>query len=215
MGMRGVFTPTGPKGGSLSGGVARRQWWRRGLSSQSVKGDEAGAVLILALAFIIVVSVTVLTLTSWSTNDLNNTTKFSSVATLHSAVTSATNVAIQSIRYHPVPSTTPPSGVATGLLECWVPLSGTVSQLAIDSLTVTLWCNTTETLNSPTTRVVTVEACVGAGSMVSSCAPDLTAVVDINDYPTGGLPGLTQQCNYYTPNPPCGDGITVASWTWD
>jgi hypothetical protein len=167
----------------------------------------------LALAFIIVVSVIVLALTSWSSNDLNNTTKFSSVASLHSAVTSATNVAIQSIRYNPIPSTTPPNSNPTANAECWVPSSGSISQLTIDLLPVTLWCSTQETLNSPTTRIVTVEACVGTGATSPGCSPALTAVVDFNDYPTGGLPQLTQQCNYYA-SPPCGDGITVASWTW-
>jgi hypothetical protein len=168
----------------------------------------------LALAFIIVVSVIVLALTSWATSDLNNTTKFSSVATLHSAVTSATNVAIQSIRYNPIPSTTPSSSAATPFAECWVPSSGSVSQVPINTLTVSLWCSTQETLASPTTRIVTIDACVGAGATSLCSSPVLTAVVDFNDYPTGGLPRLTQQCNYYA-DPPCGDGISVSSWTWN
>jgi hypothetical protein len=169
----------------------------------------------LALAFIIVVSVIVLALTSWATDDLNNTTKFSSVASLHSTVTSATDVAIQSIRFNPIPSTTP-SSAPTSIAECWGP-PGSISQVAINSLTVTLWCSTQETLTrSPGTRIVTVEACVGAGatSPPPSCSPVLTAVVDFNDYPSGGLLTLTQQCNYYA-NPPCGDGMSIASWTWN
>lgn len=189
-----------------------------------VTRDESGAILILALAFIVVVSVIGLALTSWATNDLNNSGKFNSVSSLRYAASSVTDVAIQTIRYNPVPVATPPSLTPTGFGVCWTPSSGSVSELTISAgtvsgtttvsnpITITVWCNTTENLDSPNTRVVTVKACDGANSS-STCAPVLEAVVAFDDYPITGLPALSQQCNLITP-PSCGEGMTLQSWTW-
>ena len=180
--------------------------------------------MILALVFIVVVSVVGLALTSWASNDLNNSTKFSSVSSLRYAASSVTDVAIQTIRYNPLPAATPPSLTPTGFGVCWTPTSGSVSQLTISAgtvtgtttisipITITVWCNTTENLDSPNTRVVTVKACKGSNSN-SACTPVLQAVVAYDDYPITGLPALPQQCNLITP-PSCGEGMTLQSWTW-
>ncbi|MGB7652328.1 MAG: hypothetical protein WBL51_03530 [Acidimicrobiales bacterium] len=207
--------------GSQNIRIAIRRCARRGFANDRAGAhDETGAVLLLALAFIIVVSAIVLALNSWATGDLTNTTNFSTASSLKNAVTSATDVAIQSIRYYPIPTTAPPSpnlpsySSPDTFTNCWTPATGSVSQISnLDNLTISEWCNTQENLESPNTRVVTVAACVGAGATTVCSDPVLTAVVDFDDYPAGGSPTLSEQCNYVATDP-CGDGITLASWTW-
>jgi hypothetical protein len=182
------------------------------------RGDprgEAGAILILALIYIIVVSLVVAALTTWASSDLNNTTKFNSVSALHYAASSATEVAIQSMRFNPIPQATPTGGVTSAIGECWVPLSGPTSTLVVDQVSVTVWCTSTENLNSPNTRVVDLYTCLSTVTS-SSCQSHsvVAAVVDFNDYPPGGLPTMTVQCNFLTPQT-CGNGITLASWDWN
>ncbi len=176
--------------------------------------DESGAILILALVYIVVVSVIVLAMSSWATNDLKNTTVFTNVNSTNYAATSATDVAIQSIRYNPIPSSTPGGGAPTPYAECWVPTSGTVSQLTVDNVNIEEWCSTTENLASPQTRVVTLDACVGSGAASVCSSPWLVAVVAFNDYPPGGQPLLPTQCNLMAQKT-CGEGVTIESWTWN
>jgi hypothetical protein len=177
------------------------------------RNDESGAILILALVYIIVVSVIVLAMSSWATNDLKNTTAFANVNSANYSATSATDVAIQSIRYNPIPSSTPTGGAATPFSECWVPTSGSISQMTVDNVNIEEWCSTTENLASPQTRVVTLEACIGTGASSVCGNPWLVAVVAYNDYPLAGALALTTQCNLMPQNT-CGEGITIKSWTW-
>jgi hypothetical protein len=176
--------------------------------------DESGAILILALIYIVTISLVVAALATWATNDLNNTTKFASASSIHYAASGATEAAIQAIRYNPIPYATPPKGVASTIGGCWPP-SGSTSVLTIDQVTVTVWCISREDLNSPNTRVVDFYTCLNSVSS-SSCeaSPIVAAVVDFNDYPPGGLPTMTMQCNFLTP-PTCGNGITLMSWDWN
>jgi hypothetical protein len=136
--------------------------------------DEAGAILILALVYIISISMVVGALADFAMNDLNNTNQFSSASTLHYAATSVTDVAIQTIRYTPIPADPTQAeeqGLqATPLGNCWTPpvVSGnyTNSQLTIDKDPVAVWCTTTEDLSTNnaegyllSTRAVTFYAC--------------------------------------------------------
>jgi hypothetical protein len=191
---------------------------RRGRRTPSRRRDqrhsESGAVLILALAYIISVSMVVLALADWATSDLHNTSAFNSATETHLAYSGAMDSAIQSIRYTPDPSTTPPTNTPTPSTPgtCWVPTTGTVSQLALDGYTVNVYCQTTEDLPlGKYTRTVTLYACSSTVTETQCLAsPELTAVVGIDDYPGGGRITLTSQC---TP-PECGYGETLISWTW-
>jgi len=176
---------------------------------------EAGAILILALVYIIVVGLVVAALTTWASSDLNSTTAFDSTSALHYAASSATDVAIQSMRFKPIPQATPGGGVTSPIGQCWIPLSGSTSTLVVDQVSVTVWCTSTENLNSPNTRVVDLYTCLSTVTS-SNCQSHsvLAAVVDFNDYPQGGLPTMTVQCNFLSPQT-CGNGITLASWDWN
>ena len=66
-----------------------------GNSRASRVHDEGGAVLILALVFLLIVGGVVGVLANWTTNDLNNTAKFTAARSLQSAANSATQVAIK------------------------------------------------------------------------------------------------------------------------
>jgi hypothetical protein len=194
---------------------------RRGRRGGS--GNEAGAVLILALVYIVAISLIVGALADWAMNDLSNTTKFNSTGQLDTALSSVTDLAIQNIRYTPDPLT--PVSDPTGLGNCWAPSgSPAVSQYLIDSYTIAVWCNTTTAFASVKTRTVTFYACVStlnASSTASaittamnscSASPMLTAIVVFDDYPSQGAPGQTVQCNIGLMQ--CGEGMKLTSWIW-
>lgn len=184
--------------------------------------DERGSSLILALVFILVVSATLLSLASWVTNDLNNSTSFNTARASHYAATSVTNVAVNSIRYATLLPNGQAQGVPTPLGRCWAPLGNlTFSQLTTDGVTVAAWCQTTENLVNAKTRVVDVYSCVSTltpasttsqiAAAASQCqqSPYLAVQVTFDDYPPGGASPLTTQCSTW-----CGQGITLDKWRW-
>jgi hypothetical protein len=183
--------------------------------------SATSSVLILAMVFLLSISLIVGALANWAMNDLNNTTKFNSANSLNYAATSATQVAIQSIRYTPLmPQTQSPT-----IGSCWTPQTGYVSQLSnFDGYTVAVWCSTVQTLSSARTRVVTLIACtstlnpnnttsslstVQAAASACQASPLLTARVAFDDYPSAGGAPLTQTCTTW-----CGQGATTELWTW-
>ena len=191
-------------------------------------GDEAGAVLILALAYILAISLIVGALADWTMNDLNNTTHFNSTSQLHIAVSSVTNLAIQNIRYTPDPSN-PANSISTPLGPCWNPGTGSptnVSQWPIDGYTVAVWCTTATAFAIDKTRTVTLYACLSSltsgssqsaiSTAMANCSnsPLLTAVVVFDDYPAQGAPGQTVQCNSPLGLGQCGEGMNLQSWIW-
>ncbi len=191
-----------------------RQVTQRIARERRERRDEKGAVLIMALIYTIAVSMTVGALATWATNDLNDTTIFTSVAQMQNAVSGITNTAIQSIRYNPdpaYPNPDPPSG-ASGYGPCW---GTTTSSLTINNENLTVYCNTVENLANSVgtngTRVVTLITCLSSKTL-SACtaSPLLTAVVSFDDYPNGGSVLLTKQCNAL--GQVCGEGSTLVSW---
>jgi hypothetical protein len=188
---------------------------------RSADQNESGSVLILSMAFLVAISLIVGALANWAMNDLNNTTKFNTSSSLNYAATSATQVAIQSIRYSPLmPQTQSPA-----LNFCWTPQSGYVSQLSnFDGFTVAVWCSTVQTLSSARTRVVTLIACTSTlnpNNIVSSlstvqtaasacqASPLLTSRVAFDDYPSAGGAPLSFTCTTW-----CGQGATTELWVW-
>jgi hypothetical protein len=175
-------------------------------------GDEAGAVLVLALVFLVTVGGVVGSLSTWAMNDLSNTTHLTSARTLQYAVNGAVQTAVQNIRYTPQLSTTQ-NASAPGA-PCWGTSSS--SQVTINGTNVAVWCSTLWTPASTNTRVVTILGCpVPAGqtavALASSCAtnPTLKAVVAYGDYPTGDNAPNSAECVVY-----CGTSMTVDSWIW-
>ena len=192
----------------------------RTLAPRSRGRDDSGAVIVLALIYILVVSLTVGALITWVMNDLTNTSHFQDASSLRYAATSATDAAIQSIRYNPIPTSSPTQGVATPASYCWTPYtvingSTDVSELSIDGYTIGVWCSTTEYLASSDTRDVMIYACqVSAEPTGAACENQtlLTAEVAIDDYPAGGGPTFTAQCNQLGDS--CGAGTTLENWIW-
>jgi len=153
-------------------------------------------------------------------NDLNNTTHFQSTSSLDYAATSATQVAIQSIRYTPLYTQT-----ANPLLGyCWTPSSGTyVSQLnSFNGFNVTVWCSTVENLAAANTRVVSFYTCQSPTTAPTNTAqaladgeacytnPLLYAQVAFDDY----LPGATTLASTCAGPGYCGFGATELQWSW-
>jgi hypothetical protein len=180
----------------------------------SSRRDEAGAVLILALVFLVAVGGVVGSLATWASNDLNNTTQFTTARTQQYSVSGATQTAIQAIRYTPLLSTTTN---ASPPVACWG--TGSLSEVTSNNLTVAVWCSTFATPLSAISRTVTFDACVvtaaqsglSATALATSCAssPKLKAIVTFGDYPPGFSAPNAGQCAVY-----CGTTMTITSWVW-
>jgi hypothetical protein len=160
-------------------------------------------------------------LADWAMNDLNNTTHFQNASSLDNAVSGATEIAIQSMRYYPQIATT----LSPQVSNCWTPPANTyASQTTINNDLVAVWCTTVENLKSPNTRIVTLYGCPETASNLSSAplaaqamglcqgTPTLKAVVTYDDYPSGGGGLLSQTCS----GGPgvCGFAATTNQWTW-
>ena len=188
------------------------------------QASERGSSLILALVYIVSVSLIVGVLADWAMNDINNTTHFQTASSLDNAVSGATEVAIQSMRYYPQY----PATLTTN--NCWTPPGGTnnASDVPINGQLVGVWCSTVLNLQSPNTRIVTFTACPvtaanvltpsAATSIMGNClsglvpGPSLKAKVTFDDYPSGGGGLLTSVC---TGGPGfCGFAATTTQWTW-
>src|ERR1700735_3490865 len=123
--------------------------------------NETGAILILALVYIIVISVVVGALTTWASGDLNNTSKFTSVRNLDYSLSSAVEVAINSIRYTPLVGTNQTLNAAAPGSYCWGHGPTSTLQLTTPAPNIAVYCSTlmdeenTEGVN----RTVTLTAC--------------------------------------------------------
>ncbi len=178
---------------------------------------EDGAILILALVYLIAVSATVLALSNWATNDLNNSTKFTSANSLTVAASDMMNVAIQYVRYNPLISSSQEIGVPSQPVACWggeVTDPEATDQLpVIGGYQVAVWCSTTWQPRSFQTRVVTFDACLVDVS-ANSCQGNnvlLAANVTYDDYPPAPkvLAPIDELCSVW-----CGSGMTISSWAY-
>jgi hypothetical protein len=183
----------------------------RKISRGETARDERGSVLVLALLFLVAISLVLTALASWATNDLNNSTKFSAARSLQFAANSATELALQSIRYTPLLASGQTLN-ASPANYCWG--SGPTSELAgassVDGVAVEVWCSTVWAPSSADTRVVTFSTCL-AGVSAGTCAlnPVLQSVVAFDDYPPGVSTPNNGVCAVY-----CGTGLTIESWLW-
>jgi hypothetical protein len=139
--------------------------------------------------------------------DLTSSPIFASVRSEQYAASSATDEAIQSIRYTPLLAAgetlnaSPPS-------YCWG--NGPVSSVTVDSNTMSVWCSTQWNATSAVTRTVTFSTCLSSITS-TACAlnPFLQAVVEFDDYPAGVNSPNSAHCVSY-----CGTGDTITSWLW-
>jgi hypothetical protein len=188
----------------------QRRPWARGEDG----GDEAGAVLILALMFLVVVGLVVGGLATWTANDLGNTVKFQQDRNAQYALSSVSQVAIQNIRYTPLLGTnqtlnaSPPS-------YCWGTTAA--SELTVLSNQVAVWCSTVWNPTSSSSRVVTVSACLTAvvpdtNPAGCSSGPGLQTIVTFDDY-SAQNPTTNPGICLTPPNGTCGSGMTINSST--
>lgn len=183
-------------------GMARRPAARR-------PHDERGAALILALVLLLVGSVAAGALSFEVTTGLANTGRFGAARSLEYAARSATDVAIQNIRYTPLLS---PSQTleASPPAPCWG--SSPISEVSsIDNaVPMASWCSTAWAPTSAATRTVTISTCPATVAAAACAAtPYLQAVVVFDDYPPGVSAPTTTQCQVY-----CGTSMSIESWLW-
>jgi hypothetical protein len=187
---------------------------RRDRPTSNRQSGEEGAILILALAYLLAISLVVAVLTTWVSNDLDNSSKFSTANSLTAAASGMTDLAIQYVRYNPLITNNQPIAPATSpLVACWGGTSITAIPV-IDGQQVAVWCTTQWTPLVATTRTVTFYACpisVTAGGCAAPGNSLLTAIVVYDDYPPAPARSAPIQdlCTVY-----CGEGMTIQSWQW-
>jgi len=173
------------------------------------RDDDRGAVLILALVILTVGVITAGAISYQVSNDLRGSAAFKSARSTQYAARSATNLAIQNIRYSPrigAGQTLNASPPAT----CWG--SGAESAVTnIDGVAqMASWCSTVWNPTNAVTRTVTISTCLGQLSAAQcAAAPLLLAVVSFDDYPPGVSAPSASQCVVY-----CGTSMTINSWVW-
>jgi trimeric autotransporter adhesin len=174
--------------------------------------DDTGAILILAMIFMLVIGLIVGGLATWTANDLRNSINFQADRQAQYALSSATQVAIQNIRYTPLFSSTlnvsPPS-------YCWTSSPAGPSELTYGPNQVVVWCSTVWNPSSASTRVVTVSACLtSVNSTAAACAasPGLQTIVTFDDYSSSNPTANPGFC-LTPPNGTCGAGMTINSST--
>lgn len=174
--------------------------------------DEAGAVLILALVFFFAVSMIVISLVQMAGNNLTDTVKFKAAQSMESAANSATEVALQTMRYNFTAATlnaSPP-------VPCWT-TAPTNSLLTLNNFTVATWCSAQWNPLSAATRIVTVSTCVSSVSMTAAlCAanPLLRAQATFDDYPTPIGSTNCARGSVASSTSTCGTGMTINDWAF-
>jgi hypothetical protein len=199
----------------ISSDGARRRTTR---TSKGRASGEEGAILMLALAYLVVIGLVVALLSTWVSNDLNNSSKFSSANSLTVAASGMTDLAIQYVRYTPLITNNQltgslnPTENASPLVACWGGTSITAIP-AIDGFQVAVWCSTVWQPLVAQTRTVTFYACpISVLAAACQAGPTLlTATVTYDDYPPAPARSAPIQdlCTVF-----CGQGMTIDSWQW-
>ena len=171
----------------------------------------------LALVFLVVGAMVVAVLTTDLTGDLRSSQIFQAVRSEQYAARSATDLAINSIRYAYDSPSAPTGNTSTLLAQtlnasppsyCWG--SGPKSELTTDGVSMDVWCSTAWNPASASTRTVTFSTCLdGVGAAACAATPYLQAIVSYDDYPSGASAPSSEPCYLY-----CGTGMITDSWLW-
>ena len=97
----------------------RRVAGRRHGHARSDRSDEEGAILILALAYLVLVGLVVALLSTWVSNNLNNSSNFTEANSMTVAASGMTDLAIQYVRYNPLISNSTTVELPTPFVPCW------------------------------------------------------------------------------------------------
>lgn len=176
-------------------------------SRRASKGD-GGSSLVLAIVFLTVVSVVMIALVDWVGNDLRNTANFTAAQSFQSTANSASQVALQTVRYNFMAQTLNASPPA----PCWTALP-TPSLFLLNGQSVDSWCTTSWTVGTDQGRVVTISTCLSSVS-ATNCAqsPLLQAIVSLGDFQRGygfATCGLDPR-SWVT----CGTTMTINTWAF-
>ncbi len=183
------------------GGVSRR-----------ARHSDVGSSLVLAIVFLTVVSIVMIALVDWVGNDLRNTANFTAAQSFQSTANSASQVALQNVRYNFMSQTLNASPPA----PCWT-TSPTPSLLLLNGQSVDSWCTTSWTTGTEQGRVVTISTCLSSVT-AANCAksPLLQTIATFGDFDknTGSA-----TCNSQTAPIPfgqgtCGTTMTINTWAF-
>lgn len=108
--------------------------------SAAARHDDSGVTLILALVFLVVGALAVTALVSFAGGALLNTANLQSQRAVEYAADSATEIAVQAVRYRP-------DYYATAA-NCLTPTPATSQSITIDTHAMSVYCSGTTTSNS-------------------------------------------------------------------
>lgn len=154
----------------------------------------------------------VISLAGWAGNDLNNTNNFKDAQSFQSTANSASEVALQYVRYNfmtPTLNASPPQ-------PCWT--TGSPSSINLNNQTVSAWCTTRWNFGSSATRVVTVSVCLSTVDQATCAAsPLLQVIATVGDFKTGtgdsSCSPVTQAIDVSLTT--CGTTMTVNNWVFN
>ena len=147
-------------------------------------------------------------LVDWVGNDLRNTANFTAAQSFQSTANSASQVALQTVRYNFMSQTLNASPPA----PCWT-ASPSPSLFLLNGQSVDSWCTTSWTIGTDQGRVVTISTCLSSVT-AANCAqsPLLQAVVAFGDFQKGY--GFTA-CGMTPPSwVTCGTTMTINTWAF-
>jgi hypothetical protein len=176
-----------------------------------VRGDESGAILVLALIFMVVAALLITGLAAWESNDINNIGTLKSDRTTLYAADGAIQVAIANTRYV-YPSTTTPG-------FCPNPKGPSTDPFTVDGQSINVWCaqsvNPTNCPISACTRIETLSAFPQSQCMTTPCSgnPYVLAEVIFDDNTSASSGSSFNDCNLSGAKTTCGSTMTVYSYT--
>jgi hypothetical protein len=190
----------------------------RARQSAGAAGDEAGAILILALVFILLISFSVLGLLTFGGTGIKDSASLQGQRSLEYAADGATTAAIQAVRYSyyafngtPAPPQNNFTNPAGDCLPDGAVLTLPDTQtLTINGVTMTVDCTgSLYTIPVPqqNTRIITFYAC--QQSVCTSANAVLAATVAFQDLSTAGI----YDCYDAPDSASCGTAVIIQSWT--
>jgi hypothetical protein len=187
--------------------------------NDTVKRDETGAILLLALVFSVVIALILLALVTLAGNDLLNTTNLKSQRNVEYAADGATTAAVQAVRNSYLAYNDQPGLGVKGALCTPVgptPPGNSVPMTQVNGKPMIVDCaiqayNPPGPTASAQTRVVNFYTCSGTNTSANACTTTnaiIQAQVTFDDYaPSGGY-----DCSGLGHTTTCGSAESIDTW---
>ena len=178
----------------------------------SVRRDEAGSSLVLALVFIFAVGLIIIPVVSLGANAILNNTNLKGQRGNELAADSATNAAVQWVRNACPPGSTQNCvGIYSGTPQACLPSN--VASMTLDGVAMTVWCAGTANTGTRTVSFAACQSSVPAAQCGVSAPSSALLRAQVTYYDLN--PDNSDTC---VPSPPagssssCGIALTIDYW---